>query len=117
MVLQGRREPVHGGLRAASLLRDTLQNHHQVRSRSFGSRELIPLLPVFLILVPESTLPKNDTVILESAQRLSGISKRMGCKRAKVTGGANHLEIPDNAWGVSGMTFSLLRVCGVSPRK
>ena len=37
---------------------------------------------MFLNLLPESTLPKNGTVIPEGAQRLSGISKRMGCQRA-----------------------------------
>ena len=82
MAAQGRREPFHGGLRAASLLRDTLQSHHRFRYRLFGGWGPIPLLAMFLDLALECRLPKNDSVIPEGAQRLSGISRRMGCKKA-----------------------------------
>ena len=53
MILQGRREPIHGGLRAASLLRDTLQNHHRIRRLS-GCR-------IFLVNL-SSRPPSRDTV-------------------------------------------------------
>ena len=51
---------------------------------------------------------KNQYVIPETPQALSGISRRMGCHKAMDSRSVNHLEIPDSCCAASGMTVGFL---------